>query len=424
MQKEAKVMKESRNLEFKSDMTNTFLKTVSAYANFGTGTIEFGRFDNGEIKGIDDPDKFCLDIENKINDSIQPKPDYSLKVNRNKKLVILTVHEGRYKPYFYKGKAYRRSDTATVEVDQLELKRLALEGSNMYFEELPCKETKLSFTYFESKLKEKLDITKITDDMLRTLGFFNEDKKYTIAASLFADKNSFYGIDYARFGKNISEILDRDTFTNCSILKQYDDIISAFRRYYQYEEIQGFERRTVDRIPEEAFREAVANALVHRTWDINAHVKVSMYDDKIVITSPGGLPKGLSKEEYISGNISYLRNPIIGNVFFRLGYIEMFGTGIGRILTSYELFSNKPVFEVFDNSISITLPIISLNYSVTTEGEELLNVLSNELQLSSAEIAKRVGWSKDKTIRTLNALKSAGYIEVYGKARGTKYAKR
>ena len=53
-------MKESRNLEFKSDMTNTYLKTVSAYANFGTGTIEFGRLDNGEIKGVDDTDKFCL----------------------------------------------------------------------------------------------------------------------------------------------------------------------------------------------------------------------------------------------------------------------------------------------------------------------------------------------------------------------------
>lgn len=89
--------------------------------------MHYCRIDNGEIKGIDDPDKFCLDVENKINDNIHPKPDYSIKINRNKKLVILTVHEGRYKPYLYKEKAYRRSDTATIEVDQLELKRLTLE---------------------------------------------------------------------------------------------------------------------------------------------------------------------------------------------------------------------------------------------------------------------------------------------------------
>lgn len=417
-------MKERRNLEFKSDMTSTFLKTVSAYSNYGAGTIEFGRLDNGEIKGIDNPDQFCLDIENKINDSIHPKPEYSLKVNRNKKLVILTVQEGRYKPYLYKGKAYKRSDTATVEVDQLELKRLTLEGSNMYFEELPCEDKKLSFAYFESKLVEKLSISRITDDMLRTLGFFTKDKQYNIAASLFADINSFSGIDSARFGKSISEILDRETFTGCSILKQYDDIVSVFKRYYQYEEIQGFERRTVERIPEEAFREAIANALVHRTWDINAHIKVSMYDDKIVITSPGGLPSGISKEEYLTGNISYLRNPTIGNVFFRLGYIEMFGTGIGRIIENYELFSQKPTFEVFDNSVSVTLPIISFNYSISTDGEKLLQVLNNGMQLSSSEIAEKIGWSKDKTIRTLNNLKSSGYIEVYGKGRGTKYSKR
>ena len=417
-------MKESKTLEFKSGKTSSFLKTVSAYANYGVGTIEFGRQDNGEIKGIDNPDQFCLDIENMINDSIHPKPEYSLKVNRNKKLVILIVQEGRYKPYLYKGKAYKRSDTATVEVDQLELKRLTLEGSNMYFEELPSEEQKLSFAYFESKLVEKLSISKLTDDMLRTLGFFTKDKKYNIAASLFADENSFSGIDCARFGKSISEILDRETLTGCSILKQYDDIVSVFRRYYQYEEIQGFERRTVERIPEEAFREAIANALVHRTWDINAHIKVSMYDDKIVITSPGGLPSGISKEEYLTGNISYLRNPTIGNVFFRLGYIEIFGTGIGRIIENYELFAQKPTFEVFDNSVSVTLPIISFNYSISTDGEKLLQVLSNGMQLSSSEIAEKIGWSKDKTIRTLNSLKSSGYIEVYGKGRGTKYSKR
>ena len=417
-------MKESKTLEFKSEMTGTFLKTVSAYSNYGTGTIEFGRLDNGEIKGIDNPDQFCLDIENKINDSIHPKPEYSLKVNRNKKLVILTVQEGRYKPYLYKGKAYKRSDTSTVEVDQLELKRLTLEGSNMYFEELPSEEKELSFAYFESKLIERLSISKITDDMLRTLGFYTKEMEYNIAASLFADKNSLSGIDCARFGRSISEILDREIFTGCSILKQYDDIVSVFKRYYQYEEIQGFERRKVDRIPEEAFREAIANALVHRTWDIHAHIKVSMYDDKIVITSPGGLPSGISKEEYLAGNISYLRNPTVGNVFFRLGYIEMFGTGIGRIIENYKLFSQKPTFEVFDNSVSVTLPIISLNYSISTDGEKLLQLLDNGMQLSSSEIAERIGWSKDKTIRMLNNLKSSGYVEVYGKGRGTKYSKR
>ena len=102
----------------------------------------------------------------------------------------------------------------------------------------------------------------------------------------------------------------------------------------------------------------------------------------------------------------------------------MFGTGIGRIIENYALFSQKPTFEVFDNSVSVTLPIISFNYSISTDGEKLLQVLSNGMQLSSSEIAEKIGWSKDKTIRTLNNLKSSGYIEVYGNGRGTKYSKR
>lgn len=74
------------------------------------------------------------------------------------------------------------------------------------------------------------------------------------------------------------------------------------------------DRKSVDKIPERDFREAVANALVHRMWDIPASIKISMYSDKIEISSPGGLPAGISEDEYLNGQISLLRNPIIGNV--------------------------------------------------------------------------------------------------------------
>ena len=415
-------MKETKNLEFKSTITNTFLKTVSAYSNFGTGIIEFGRDDDGTIIGIDDPVKVSLDIENKINDSIRPKPDYDIKINNNNGLVTLTVYQGKYKPYLYKGKAYRRSDTSTVEVDQIELKRLTLEGSNLSFEGLPCDNKDLSFKYLEEKLIERLNIKKLSGDILKTLGFYN-DGKYNNAAAIFSDVNEFPGIDYARFGNNINEIVDRNTIYNCSILKQYDEIISVFKRYYQYEEINGFERKDRELIPEEAFREAVANSLVHRTWDVQSHIKISMYDDRIEITSPGGLPRELNEKEYLNGNISYLRNPIIGQLFFRLKYIEMFGTGILRIKDCYRNNTRKPVFEVFDNSISIILPVISSSYEVTTDGKTVLDAMEVSLQLSSSEISERVGWSKDKTIRVINQLKALGYIKTIGNGRGTKYIK-
>ncbi len=416
-------MKETRTLEYKAEITNTFLKTVSAFANFSTGSIQFGISDDGTVTGIMHPEQACLDIENKINDSINPKPNYTLAVNKRTNVITLTVSEGPYKPYLYKGKAYRRSDTATVEVDQLELKRLTLEGSNLYFEELPCKDKNLSFSVLESKLIERLGIEKITNDMLYTFGFYTKDKEPNIAAALFSDKNSFCGIDAVRFGNTINDILDRETFSHMSILQQYDNVVSMFRRYYQYETIKGLDRIRVELIPESAFREAIANALVHRTWDINSHIKVEMFPDKIEITSPGGLPRGLSKEEYLHGNISNLRNPIIGNLFFRLQYIEMFGTGIRRIQEAYEGHTLKPIFTIYDNSVRVSLPLLSETYAVTSEGEEILLQLEGGALLSTAELAEKLGWSKAKTLRVLNILKEQHYITTVGNGRGTKYRK-
>ena len=101
-------MKETRTLEFKETVTNTFLKTVSAYANYGTGEIRFGIADDGTVKGISEPKKACLDIENRINDSIDPNPEYTLHINENTSVITLTVYEGIHKPYLYKAKAYRR----------------------------------------------------------------------------------------------------------------------------------------------------------------------------------------------------------------------------------------------------------------------------------------------------------------------------
>lgn len=417
-------MKESRTLEFKQEVTNTFLKTVSAFSNFGSGIIMFGVDDNGNNVGVSDPDRICLEIENRINDSIIPKPEYSFSVNRRTGVITLSVQEGKYKPYLYHGKAYRRSDTSTVEVDQVELKRLTLEGANMYFEGLPCGTDSLNFEYFASVLKDKLNISHLSDDILRSFGLLDRDRKYNIAAALFSDENHFSGIDMARFGNSISEILDRELFSGISILKQFDQATSVFRRYYQYEIIEGFERKKIETIPEEAFREAIANALVHRTWDIDSHIRVAMFSDRLEVSSPGGLPRGITEEEYLHGSISNLRNPIIGNVFFRLHYIEMFGTGIKRILDSYTGCSVKPDFKISDNTITVILPCKNRNAEITTDGKAVIDLLGAGMMLSSSEIASKLGWSKDKTIRILNKMVGSGSIRKEGVGRGTKYVKR
>ena len=415
-------MKENKSLEFKATITNSFLKTVSAYSNFRGGEILFGVNDDGSVCGIDNPDQVCLDIENRINDSIAPKPDFEIDIDDSKKIIRLVVREGQYKPYLYKGKAYRRSDTASIEVDQAELKELVLQGSNLYFEELPCGRDDLIFQELSAKLMKNLDIKVVSEDILRTLGLFTKDKKFNNAAALLSDENDFYGIDIARFGNSINEIMDRETISKTSVLKQYDAALNMIKRYYQYEEISEIERKKVDLVPETAYREAIANALIHRDWSINSHIRISLFSDKIEIKSPGGLPRGITAEEYMKGDISCLRNPILGNVFFRLHYIEMFGTGVRRILLAYKDAKIKPKFEITDNVISVILPVTADQYHVTNDEAKVMSTLENGEQLSSSEIAKVTGYTKSKVLRLIEHLKEKDYIKIIGNGRGTKYS--
>ena len=401
--------KEGNNLEFKEEISRSFLKTVCAFANYHNGRIIFGQDDHGMIKGIQNTREESLRIENMINDSIVPVPDYSIEINEieNTEIIILHVKKGKDTPYSCNGKIYRRADTATVEVDRFELRRLALEGINIDYENVKAFSQNLSFNALEVWLKEETGITKMSLDILKTLNLYNKDGYYNVAGELFADQNDrmFSGIDIVRFGKSINQILYRETISKKSLLTQYSRAIEIFEQYYQFEEIQGFDRIKIELIPKEAFRESLANAIVHRVWDINSYVQIAMFEDKVEINFPGGLPAELSKDEYLLGNVSVLRNPIIAGVFYRLNIIEQFGTGITRIKKEYAHSLSKPVFQVSENRIRIQLPVIKQRHDDLSKDDLLIyNLLKKEAALTRNQIEQKTGFSKAKTIRILNKL--------------------
>ena len=406
-------MRETRILEFKETITNTFLKTVSAFSNYDGGTILFGVDDDGNIKGLPDVKQACLDIENKINDSITPQPDYTLEIQNNDQTIKLTVKSGLQKPYLYKSKAYKRNDTATIEVDTLEFSRLVLDGKNIRFEELPCKDQELSFEILHRKLKETVRIENFDKDTLKTLNLYDDVNGFNNAAGLLADKNHFPGIDIVKFGENISIIQKRSTFENISVLEVYEKAIEVFRDYYQYEVIQGADRKKMEKIPEAAFREAIANALIHRVWDVDSQIRVSMFDDRIDIVSPGGLPSGITEEEYLSGKLA--------NVFYRLGFVEIFGTGSTRIKQLYAEALIKPDFEVSENAIKIVLPIFEKNADLTEDEIVIYKLLSKTMLKPISEVAPYAPFGKSKTTKLLKEMCQKGVITVEGKGKGTKY---
>lgn len=417
-------MRETNDLEFEESITKTFLKTVSAFANYGTGRIVFGVDDSGATIGLSDPTADALRIENMINDSLDPVPHFSLDIDENDRTVLLTVAEGKSKPYLYSKKAYRRADSATVEVDRTEFGRLVLTGRNLTFDEIASSRTDLTFSLLSQRLMEHLGLTAFNENSLRTLGLLNADGTYTKAAEIFSDRNGLAGIDIVKFGDNISELLDRKTVAGESILGQYDAALEMYERYCTYETVSQAARKRVERAPFEAFREAVANALVHRTWDAAANVTISIHSNRVVIVSPGGLPSGVAAEDYLGGGISIPRNPIVANIFFRLDYIEQFGTGIARINEAYGNLPAKPIFEIRENSLAVTLPFGAAQAAKLTADESaMLDEMSRNLLLSRKELEARTGFSKDKAIRLLNGLVSRGLVVKEGSGRGRKYRK-
>ena len=414
-------MRETRNLEFKETITSTFLKTVSAFSNYDGGIILFGVDDDGNIKGLSDIIKACLDIENKINDTISPQPDYVLEPNEVNKTIKLIVKSGLQKPYLYKSKAYKRNDSATIEVDTLEFSRLVLEGKNISFEELPYKDQNLTFHFLEEQLEKSIQINSFNLDTLKTLNLYDNNNGYNNAAGLLADTNDFPGVDIIKFGENISVIQKRITFDHMSILEVYKKSLEVFRDYYRYEVIEGFERKNVEKIPEAAFREAIANGLIHRMWDVNSHIRISMFDNYIDIVSPGGLPSGISEEEYLNGKTSVLRNRNLANVFYRLGFVEIFGTGITRIKQLYESSLVKPRFEVSENTIKIELPVFEDISDLTDDEHLVLKALSKTVLKSISEIVPSTPFGKSKVSSLLKILEKKGVVLIQGKGRSTKY---
>lgn len=413
-------MFENRVVEFKEKLTPNFLKVVSAYANYGTGKIIFGVSDDGRQKGIGNTEETKTAIEDMINGNLKPLPFFSIEEEQGK--IILTVQKGEYTPYLYKGKAYRRSDTSSVEVDETELKRLILEGKNLNFEEVRSREQELTFQYLELQLMERLGIEKLDKDILRTLQLYSDRNGYNLAAYLLSDNLEGVGLDIVKFGVSIDIIEKRAAFLSKSVVKQFEDAISLFKEYYIVEKIEGEKRIPAERIPLVAFREALANAIVHRQWDVNANIQISMYADRIEIVSPGGLPSQISKEEYLNGQFSILRNPILADVFFKLGIIEKFGTGIKRIWLAYRDVLAAPGFELYDNSIRITLPVTS-DVNCSADERKVFDYIVSQKVAGSRELAEITGYEKSKVLRILHSLEEKKLIVSEGKGRSVKYRK-
>ncbi|MDP3487284.1 MAG: putative DNA binding domain-containing protein [Bacillota bacterium] len=432
---------ESKLIEYKQEYSKTLLKTVSAFANYHDGVIIVGLSDTGEVLGVTYPEEISLSLENAINASIEPTPFYEITRENvdGKAIIVLKVYKGDYTPYIWNNRAYKRMDTATVPVDRYAHEELKLQGRNMSFEELICGDQSLEFDTLSRKMKQSLKIHDFSEDLLITLGL-KATGKYNNAAALLSDANplahaAIQLVAYA--GSSVLEIKDRQSVERVSILRQFDMAMDFYKKHINVRElIEGPYRQTMEEVPLVAYREAVANAIVHRDYLRQSHIRIEFFTDRVDITSPGGLPIGISEEEYYEGRLSVPRNRIVAEVFLRLKIIERLATGIRRIKEYYRDYDVKPGFNVYENSIMVTLPMIGprghSSESAVLEtpdhltGKELLifKVISERGAMSRVELEQELGLRKSQTSEIIAGLRSRGLVAQIGRGKDTKYVIR
>lgn len=413
---------ESNNIELKEQITDTFLKTVCAFANEDGGKIIFGVNDSGKIVGIKNINEEYPKIERKIFDSISPIPYFSLEIDHAINTIAVNVEPGDEKPYFLKHKTYIRRNTSTILADAASQKRMIMEAKGIGFEEIPLKYEFFNFEYLKNIVQKSIGVNDVDKDFLKTCGLIGKDGNFNNAARLFSDENDLSAIDVVKYDEVNEKFSLRKSFSKCCILKQVESTLDIFEDVYSYEKIVGIKRLKFYDIPVKAFREALINAVIHRDFEIKSQIKVTFFDDRIEIMSPGVLPKDISKKEFLNSFVSVPRNYIICSMFRRLGYIERMGYGISLIKRAYRDSAVKPRFEFLDNFINVILPLIRDDINFNNDEKAILNTLKYSKALSSSEIAALTKISKTKVVGICNMLCNRNIINKIGTGRGTKYS--
>lgn len=416
---------ESKNVELKRAFSLNMYKTISAFSNLNGGSVYIGIDDDGKIVGVENIKKIKLDIENTINDVFVPRVTVEFITHKmdNKDVLELKVKKGNKRPHFYKNIAYTRTDTSTVPMDHNTLTRLMLSSENIGFDEVETNRSDLTFDYLEKVLKESLGLKELNKSSLTTLGLM-KNGICNNSAVLLSDngnmKNSY--VDLAKFKISNDVFEDRIMLDNASCLSYYFELLEIFNKYYPTLSLVSVPKRIErEQIPFGAFKEAILNAIIHRDYLINRGVQISMYEYGIEINSPGGLPEGINETVYLSGGTSILRNKTLASVFFRLGIIEQFGTGIKRIISNYSDTDEKPSFVIEDYQLKIILPVIGYEYHKLNEEEGILAYLRSHPNATRAEMEKKLHIEKNSLLRKLNGFIEKGLIKKRGSGPNINY---
>ena len=395
-----------KKLALEEKKPKSWCKSVSAFANTLGGALIFGISNDDEIVGLENPIKDAEKISELIKSRLNPIPEFNLKFHKTedeKVLIILDIFKGEETPYYYAAdgdlEAYVRVGNESVKATPTEQKRLVLRGKNTSYDLQNSTYRVEDYAYSQLRARYKKWTGNSFDEKdLVSFGLANEEGDLTNAGALLADDSP---IRWSRLfctrwnGLNKSggtlDALDDAEYSGSVI-----SLIENGEAFIKRNAKMKWKKTPNSRIEmpdyvERSYHEALVNALAHRDYLVNgSEVHIDIYDDRMEIYSPGGMPDGSLIQERDPLTVpSTRRNPVLADVFNRLGYMERKGSGFGRIISSYEFQANysedkKPKFRSDRYQFTVIMP--NLNYGVDEQVVESISDMEKDSGANDAKV--------------------------------------
>ena len=432
---------ESERIEYKSQMIEDLYREVIAFANSDGGVIYIGIDNQGNLTGIDNVDETYTRITNGIRDAIAPDVTMFVRyVLQDNKVIQIEVGEGSYKPYYLKSKGmkptgvYVRQGASSVQASPDQIRKMIKESDGDVFEEMRTVNRELTFEEAERAFKRyKVDFSEekyialglrnIHDDQYTNLAMILSDQcQHTTKIAVFGDESNITFKDAKEFGGSIFKQLD-DSYAYLTLCNR---TAATFR---------GLERVEISDYPEDALREALLNALVHRDYSFSGSIIINVNDSCIEFISIGGLLPGLSAEDIRIG-ISQPRNRKLAEIFHRLRLIESYGTGIRKIYALYKDCAAQPRIEVTPNTFKLVLPNMNASgavaenapeaaektpVTITPQMKTVMDYLAEYGEMTDDDLQELLNIKKTRAYLLARQMNENGLIEIIGRGAAKKY---
>ena len=372
-----------KKLTLEERRPKSWCKSVSAFANGGGGALIFGIADDGTIAGLDNPEYVADKASEIIKSRLDPVPEFQLRFEEieGKTLVALDILPGSDTPYYYSSdgvlETYVRIGNESVKASAPEQKRLILKGRNTTWDAQLSGYSVNDFAFTKLRERYKKWTKKSFEERdLMSFGLVNDSGILTNAGALLADECP---MQWSRLFCTRWNGKDKSS----GVIDALDDAEYSGSLISQLENGEGFIHRNAKKMwrktpnsreempeyVERSYHEALINALVHRDMLVTgSEIHIDIFDDRMEIYSPGGMPDGTFIQDRDPLTVpSTRRNPLLADIFERLGYMERRGSGFGKIIRSYEDQVNyregkKPYFRSDRTQFTVILP--NLNYGV------------------------------------------------------------